>query len=55
MILSAYQTTKNKQGNTSQVYLQSELESLARDLDLSDLHIILEQDNSGDKDKDLDL
>ena len=37
----------NKNGNTSQVYLE---------LDLSDLHILLEQDSSSDEeDDDLDL
>ena len=53
---SASQTTTNKQCNTSQVYLELDLESLARDLDFSDFHILVEQDNSGgEEDEDLDL
>ena len=56
MILSAGHTTTNKHGNTSQVFLELDLESPARDLDLSDLHILLELDSSGgEEDEDLDL
>ena len=35
--------------------LQLDLDSLTEDLDLSDLHILLEQDSSGDEEDDLDL
>ena len=42
--------------NTTQVYLELDLESLTRDIDLFDLHILLEHDSSGDEeDEDLDL
>ena len=37
------------------LYNDLDLESLARDLDLSDLHYLLAQDSSGDEDEDLDL
>ena len=35
--------------------LHKDLESLARDLDLSDLQYLLAQDSTGDEDGDLDL
>ena len=44
-ILSACQTITNKHGNISQVYPELNLESLARDLDLTDLHSLLDQDS----------
>ena len=35
--------------------LDLDLETLARDLDLSDLHHLLAQNSSGDEDEDVDL